>query len=90
VKPVKWPTREWGAPDFVLVVRTPLPCRENPDAWHADRTTGEDAGRLCEGCLALAECRAYGLSDSRLSGVWGGLTEAERRRRRRARATVAA
>ncbi|MFM9694533.1 WhiB family transcriptional regulator [Streptomyces europaeiscabiei] len=60
----------------------PLPCTEAPDAWHSDRTTGEAAERLCEGCPALLECRAYGLSDSRLSGVWGGLTEAERRRRR--------
>jgi WhiB family redox-sensing transcriptional regulator len=43
---------------------------------------GEDGARakqVCADCPELAPCRLYGLSDSRLIGVWGGLNGHERR-----------
>lgn len=41
------------------------------------------AKRVCEGCPVIAECREYGLAEK--FGIFGGLTERERRwiRRRR-------
>lgn len=38
------------------------------------------AKRICEGCDVLLDCRAYAMSSRENSGVWGGLSERERRR----------
>ncbi|MEU5339360.1 WhiB family transcriptional regulator [Streptomyces sp. NPDC020766] len=76
----------WGVPVFVVEAVDPLPCRAAPDDWHGVVSPGR-ARLLCEGCVVVAECRAYGLGDARLSGVWGGLTEGERKALRGARVT---
>jgi WhiB family redox-sensing transcriptional regulator len=39
------------------------------------------AKKICERCPVLAECRSYALEREERFGVWGGLTEAERRSR---------
>lgn len=39
------------------------------------------AKRVCAGCPVVAQCLAYGLDEPH--GVWGGLSEKERRRVRR-------
>lgn len=77
---VKWPTWLLGTPDFVHVVRAPLPCTSAPEAFHRGGTTTEEAAALCAGCGFVVECAAYALADARLSGTWGGTTEVERRR----------
>lgn len=41
----------------------------------------EPAKALCAGCAFLDACRAYALEQD-VHGVWGGLTEEERRARR--------
>lgn len=49
---------------------------------------GEDctaAKRICGGCPVLDECRAYGMAHAGLKGVFGGLTENERRTERKRR-----
>ncbi|MCZ4515672.1 WhiB family transcriptional regulator [Streptomyces sp. ActVer] len=66
----------------MIEASAPLPCRSNPDGWHVDRTSSEGAERLCAGCPVVVECLAYAMADRRLSGVWGGTTEVERRRLR--------
>ncbi len=50
----------------------------------------EQAKAVCSGCPVSAECRAWALDNPRLTefGVWGGMSEDERRaelRRRRRR-----
>jgi len=46
------------------------------------------AKRVCAACPVLAECRDYALTTGELDGVWGGLSETDRRRlRRQARRT---
>jgi WhiB family redox-sensing transcriptional regulator len=50
----------------------------------------EQAKAVCGRCSVLAECREYALANPRLAedGVWGGMSEGERRaelRRRRRR-----
>ncbi|MEU1518300.1 WhiB family transcriptional regulator [Streptomyces sp. NPDC005811] len=66
----------------------PLPCRADPDAYFRSGTRPAGARLLCAGCGYLEACAAYGIGDARLAGVWGGLTEGERRALRR-RATAA-
>lgn len=47
------------------------------------------AKAICRGCDVQAECLAYALNNREDSGVWGGMSERERRRIRRRRATNA-
>ncbi|MFV8169689.1 WhiB family transcriptional regulator [Mycobacterium sp. DBP42] len=50
----------------------------------------EQAKQICADCPVLMQCRSYGLTTGRQEGgIWGGLTEKERRpRRRRKRASA--
>ncbi len=49
----------------------------------------EAARRVCGSCPVLAACRDYAVPVSELKGVWGGLSEVERRRLRTKRAEPA-
>jgi WhiB family redox-sensing transcriptional regulator len=40
---------------------------------------------ICGGCPVREQCRAWALAHPAERGVWGGLTEADRRRLRKAR-----
>ncbi len=46
------------------------------------------AKAVCQGCAVVDECRGYALALPRLRGVWGGLSEAERKRARSDRAAA--
>ena len=51
-----------------------------------DRRVREDkAKRICSGCGVRQECLEYALSTKEPYGIWGGLTEIERRARLRGR-----
>lgn len=54
--------------------------QSDPDAWFPDK--GGDvrvAKRVCLACPVLAECAAFALARDDLVGVWGGMSERERR-----------
>ena len=42
-----------------------------------------DAKRICRGCEVKAECLGYALDNDERFGIWGGLSERERRRLKR-------
>jgi len=42
------------------------------------------AKRVCDQCPVTAECLEFALATNQEAGVWGGLTEDERRRMRKA------
>lgn len=69
--------------------RQPIPCRigDPPiDAWTSTTATDQAiAAAACRRCPALIQCRRYGLENPREVGVYGGLTEKERRATARAR-----
>jgi WhiB family redox-sensing transcriptional regulator len=53
----------------------------DPELHYPDK--GESTGpakRVCSGCEVITECLAYALDHSERYGVWGGLSERERRR----------
>ena len=71
---------------------------DNPLAWQADslctQTDPEaffpekdgstrDAKRICAECTVRAECLEYALANDERFGIWGGLSERERRKFRR-------
>lgn len=63
----------------------PRPCQApgaDPDAWFPEQGDAAAAARakaLCAPCQGKAACLAGALARNELYGVWGGLTEHERR-----------
>lgn len=61
-------------------------CRdEDPELFFPIGTTGpalrqvEEAKSVCLRCSVMAECRAWSFETNQEAGVWGGLSEDERR-----------
>lgn len=59
----------------------------DPEAWFPEKGGSvREAKRVCRGCFVREDCLAYALERDERFGVWGGLSERERRRLRRAAA----
>jgi WhiB family redox-sensing transcriptional regulator len=57
---------------------------ENADLWFAvGAVEHRNAKRICARCPVRGECLAYAMDGGIDYGIWGGLTERERRRFRR-------
>ncbi|PTW91292.1 transcription factor WhiB [Microbacteriaceae bacterium MWH-Ta3] len=71
---------------------------DNPLAWQADALCSQtdpeaffpekggstrDAKRICSSCSVKSECLEFALENDERFGIWGGLSERERRRFRR-------
>ncbi|HWL61105.1 MAG TPA: WhiB family transcriptional regulator [Microbacteriaceae bacterium] len=76
----------------------PLDDDDSPLAWQVDALCAQtdpeaffpekggstrDAKRICASCEVKAECLEYALQNDERFGIWGGLSERERRRLRR-------
>jgi WhiB family redox-sensing transcriptional regulator len=58
----------------------------DPDLFFPERgASTREAKEVCRGCVVREECLEYALANSEKFGIWGGLSERERRRIRRAR-----
>jgi WhiB family transcriptional regulator, redox-sensing transcriptional regulator len=71
-------------------------CRDtDPELFFPVGTTGnallaiDYAKRVCGQCAVMQECLDYALDTNQDSGIWGGLSEDERRTIRRQRAAAA-
>ena len=61
----------------------------DPDLFFPERgATTKEAKSVCGGCEVKNECLEYALRHGEKFGVWGGMSERERRRIRRQRALV--
>src|SRR5690606_29448858 len=59
----------------------------DPDLFFPERgASTREAKEVCRGCVVRAQCLEYALVHSEKFGIWGGLSERERRRIRRQRA----
>jgi WhiB family redox-sensing transcriptional regulator len=65
----------------------------DPEAWFPEKGgSTRDAKRICngargvDGCEVREQCLRYALDQDERFGIWGGLSERERRRLRRTRA----
>jgi WhiB family transcriptional regulator, redox-sensing transcriptional regulator len=70
--------------------RTDAACRDaDPELFFPDgdvrsaRAQVKTAKLICRGCLVSATCLSWALASGQEAGIWGGLTEDERRRLRR-------
>lgn len=59
----------------------------DPDLFFPERgASTREAKSVCAGCEVKADCLEYALTNGEKFGIWGGLSERERRRLRRQRA----
>jgi WhiB family transcriptional regulator, redox-sensing transcriptional regulator len=61
-----------------------LCAQTDPEAFFPEKGgSTREAKRICSGCEVRAECLEYALAHDERFGIWGGLSERERRRLRR-------
>lgn len=59
----------------------------DPDLFFPERgASTKEAKAVCRGCEVRLDCLEYALQNGEKFGIWGGLSERERRRIRRQRA----
>ncbi len=59
----------------------------DPDLFFPERgASTREAKECCKGCVVREDCLEYALANGEKFGIWGGLSERERRRIRRQRA----
>jgi len=58
----------------------------DPDLFFPERgASTREAKEVCRGCVVRNDCLEYALRNSEKFGIWGGMSERERRRIRRQR-----
>ena len=63
-----------------------LCAQTDPEAFFPEKGgSTREAKRVCEGCEVRSECLDYALANDERFGIWGGLSERERRRLRKQR-----
>lgn len=63
-------------------------CRESPDDLFVEGAAQRAAREVCEGCPVVFECLVDALDHRVPFGVWGGMTERQRRALLRSRPDV--
>ena len=63
----------------------------DPDLFFPERgASTKEAKSVCQSCVVREDCLEYALAQGEKFGIWGGLSERERRRIRRQRALTRA
>jgi WhiB family redox-sensing transcriptional regulator len=58
----------------------------DPDLFFPERgASTREAKEVCRGCVVREDCLEYALANGEKFGIWGGLSERERRKIRRRR-----
>lgn len=58
-----------------------LCAQTDPEAFFPEKGgSTREAKRICQGCEVKGECLEYALANDERFGIWGGLSERERRR----------
>ncbi len=61
-----------------------LCAQTDPEAFFPEKGgSTREAKRICAGCEVRAECLEYALAQDERFGIWGGLSERERRKLKR-------
>ena len=62
----------------------------DPELFFPERgASTREAKEVCRGCIVREQCLEFALQNGEKFGIWGGLSERERRRIRRQRAQAA-
>jgi WhiB family redox-sensing transcriptional regulator len=58
----------------------------DPDLFFPERgSSTREAKEVCRGCVVRVDCLEFAIANGEKFGIWGGMSERERRRVRRAR-----
>lgn len=73
------------ADDDALAWQADALCAQtDPEAFFPEKGgSTREAKRICDGCEVRSECLEYALANDERFGIWGGLSERERRKLRR-------
>lgn len=73
------------APEDPLAWQEDALCAQtDPEAFFPEKGgSTRDAKKICESCPVRAQCLEYALMNDERFGIWGGLSERERRKLRR-------
>ncbi len=78
------PDDSLGEPDNHDWQERALCAQTDPEAFFPEKGgSTREAKRICTGCEVRAECLEYALAQDERFGIWGGLSERERRRLKR-------
>ncbi|MFC7617592.1 WhiB family transcriptional regulator [Actinokineospora soli] len=87
VQPAEWERPEAGLPGFLDEAEEQewqeraLCAQTDPEAFFPEKGgSTREAKRICLGCEVRAECLEYALAHDERFGIWGGLSERERRK----------
>ncbi|MGX7827770.1 WhiB family transcriptional regulator [Actinokineospora sp. 24-640] len=87
VQPAEWERQEAGFPGFGDEAEEQewqeraLCAQTDPEAFFPEKGgSTREAKRICLGCEVRAECLEYALAHDERFGIWGGLSERERRK----------
>ena len=88
VTPVSWEDEDltvlFGLPDEASWQERALCAQTDPEAFFPEKGgSTREAKRICVGCEVKSECLEYALGHDERFGIWGGLSERERRRLKR-------
>lgn len=73
-----------GEPDEYDWQERALCAQTDPEAFFPEKGgSTREAKRICAGCEVRSECLEYALAHDERFGIWGGLSERERRRLKR-------
>jgi WhiB family redox-sensing transcriptional regulator len=72
-------------PDATLAWQTDSLCAQtDPEAFFPEKGgSTRDAKKICASCEVRSECLDYALANDERFGIWGGLSERERRKLRK-------
>lgn len=71
-------------PDDDLWQENALCAQTDPEAFFPEKGgSTREAKRICQGCEVRDACLEYALANDERFGIWGGLSERERRRLKR-------
>ena len=74
----------FGLPEEASWQERSLCAQTDPEAFFPEKGgSTREAKRICTGCEVRAECLEYALEHDERFGIWGGLSERERRRLKR-------
>lgn len=77
--------RPAGEEDSALAWQSDALCAQtDPEAFFPEKGgSTREAKKVCTGCEVRSECLEYALANDERFGIWGGLSERERRKLKR-------
>lgn len=83
-RPSEGEANVWNAEETLPWQEEALCAYVDPDVFFPEKGgSSREAKRICTQCSVQAECLEYALANDEKFGIWGGLSERERRRLKR-------